>query len=76
MIDKKRTKKSLLETLIILKKCNFKTICLKDYFLGVVFQGKIEQVIKYAKINYDDEETRGIVVYQLKFPSAVIEVAI
>lgn len=76
MNDKKRTKKTLLETLIILDKCNFKTICLKDYFLGVIFQGKIDQVIKYAKINYDDEETRGIIVYQLKFPSATIEVGI
>lgn len=76
MTDKKRTKKSLLETLIILEKCNFKTISLKDYFLGVVFQGKIDQVIKYAKINYDDEETRGIIIYQLKFPTAIIEVGI
>lgn len=76
MTDKKRTKKSLLETLIILDKCNFKTICLKDYFLGVVFQAKIDRVIKYAKINYDDEETRGIIIYQLKFPSATIEVGI
>lgn len=76
MTDKKRTKKSLLETLNVLVKCNFKTICLKDYFLGVVFQGKIDQVIKYAKINYDDEETRGIIIYQLKFPTAIIEVGI
>lgn len=76
MTDKKRTKKSLLETLNVLEKCNFKNICLKDYFLGVVFQGKIDQVIKYAKINYDDEETRGIIVYQLKFPFAIIEVGI
>lgn len=76
MTEKKRTKKSLLETLKVLEKCNFKTICLKDYFLGVVFQGKIEEVIKYTKSNYDDEETRGIIVYQLKFPSATIEVGI
>lgn len=76
MNEKKRTKKSLLETLNVLEKCNFKTICLKDYFLGIVFQGKIEEVIKYAKSNYDDEETRGIIVYQLKFPSATIEVGI
>lgn len=76
MTDKKRTKKSLFETLNILEKCNFKTICLKDYFLGIVFQGKIEEVIKYAKSNYDDEETRGIIVYQLNFPKAIIEVGI
>lgn len=76
MNERKRTKKTLLETLIILEKCNFKTICLKDYFLGVVFRGNIKEVIKYAKINYDDEETRGIIVYQLKFPCATIEVGI
>lgn len=76
MNERKRTKKSLIETLNVLVKCNFKTICLKDYFLGVVFQGKIDQVLKYAKINYDDEETRGIIIYQLNFPSAIIEVGI
>lgn len=76
MTNKKRTKKSLLETLNVLDKCNFKTICLKDYFLGVVFQGKIEEVIKYAKSNYDDEETKDCIVYVLKFPHAIIEVGI
>lgn len=76
MTEKKRTKKSLIETLNVLVQCNFKTICLKDYFLGIVFQGKIKDVIKYVKSNYDDEETRGIIVYQLKFPFAIIEVGI
>lgn len=76
MNEKKRTKKSLLETLNVLEKCNFKNICLKDYFLGVVFRGNIKEVIKYAKSNYNDEETRGIIVYQLKFPFAIIEVGV
>lgn len=76
MNEKKRTKKSLFETLNILEKCNFKTICLKDYFLGIVFQGKIEEVSKYAKSNYDDEETKECVVYTLHFPHAIIEVGI
>lgn len=76
MNDKKRTKKTLLETLIILEKCNFKTICLKDYFLGIVFQGNIEKVNKYVKSNYDNEETKECVVYTLRFPHAVIEVGI
>lgn len=76
MNEKKRTKKTLLETLIILEKCNFKTICLKDYFLGIVFQGNIEEVIKYVKSNYDNEETKECVDYTLHFPHAVIEVGI
>lgn len=76
MKERKRTKKTLLETLNVLEKCDFKTICLKDYFLGIVFQGKIEEVIKYSKSNYDDEETRGVIVYQLKYPNAIIEVGI
>ena len=54
----------------------FKTICLKDYFLGIVFQGNIEEVIKYVKSNYDNEETKECVVYTLHFPHAVIEVGI
>ena len=76
MNEKKRTKKTLLETLIILEKCNFKTICLKDYFLGIVFQGNIEEAIKYVKSNYDNEETKECVDYTLHFPHAVIEVGI
>ena len=76
MTDKKRTKKSLLETLIILEKCNFKTICLNDYFLGIVFRGNIEEVIKYVKSNYDNEETKECIVYTLRFPHAIIEVGI
>lgn len=76
MNDKKRTKKTLLETLIILEKYNFKTICLKDYFLGIVFQGKIKDVINYVKSNYDNEETKECVDYTLRFPHAVIEVGI
>lgn len=76
MTDKKRTKKSLLETLNVLEKCNFKNICLKDYFLGVVFRGNIKEVIKYAKSNYNDEETKECIVYTLRFPHAIIEVGI
>lgn len=76
MNERKRTKKSLLETLIILEKCNFQTICLKDYFLGIVFQGKIKDVIGYVKSNYDNEETKDCIVYVLKFPHAIIEVGI
>lgn len=76
MNERKRTKKSLLETLNVLEKCNFKRIILKDYFLGIVFMGSIKDVIKYSKSNYDDEETRGVIVYQFDFPSALIEVGI
>lgn len=61
MNEKKRTKKSLLETLII---------------LGIVFQGKIKDVINYVKSNYDNEETKECIVYTLRFPHAVIEVGI
>ena len=70
MNERKRTKKSLLETLNVLEKCNFKRIILK------VFIGSIKDVIKYSKSNYDDEETRGVIVYQFDFPSALIEVGI